>query len=218
MKLRTWTVLITALILAPPAFADDWDACISKAPDEAIEGCIQAGREPRQNLARAYRNRGIAYGKMGEFQKSLADLSAAIERDPTFADAYYDRSLTHYNMRHARSAIADLTEAISLKPAYADAFGNRGLLHLLLGHYDLALADLDKAIALDPQERCQFLQPCRRLRKGGKGGKGHAGLGAGGRPPPGNEQVAKDRAGSPRLEQRGHRQSGEGGRAAIARA
>ena len=164
-------VLFLLILFATPALAGSWKDCTSKNPDRGIAGCtkiIDAGKGTKQNLAIAYRNRGTAYAKKGEYDKALVDLSAAIKRNNKFADAYYDRGLTYYNMHDAKLAIADFTNAIAFKPKYAFAYNNRGIAYIQLGDFDLAIADFDKSAALDPRNAPAYFNRADAFEKKGE--------------------------------------------------
>jgi tetratricopeptide (TPR) repeat protein len=164
------TLFISGLMLAPKAFADDWDICAGKDIERAIDFCtkiIKSGRETKKNTALAYRNRGVAYARKGELRQALADQSAAIEHDRRLAEAYYDRGLTYYNLHNAKAAIEDYSVTISLKPAFASAYGNRGLAYLILGDLERALVDLNKAVKLDPKNGINYFNRADAFEKSG---------------------------------------------------
>ena len=107
------------LVAASPALADNWKDCSSKNSDRAIKGCstiIKAGRETKTNLAIAYYNRGITFGKMGVYARAIADLDQSILRRPKYADYYYNRGKVYYDKGEFDRAIADYDKAILLNP------------------------------------------------------------------------------------------------------
>lgn len=86
-----------------------------------------------------------------ETDKARADLSKAIEIDPTDASALYERGTTFLNQPGKMDlAIADFTKAIELKPRFPEAFAQRAAALLKKNEYKVALADINKAIELDP--------------------------------------------------------------------
>lgn len=102
------------------------------------------------DFAYAYHNRGIAYGKMKDYGRAVADFSRAIALDGSYATAYGGRGFVLYSMGNYEQAVADLSRAITLKPDYADAFYIRGNAYMQLGHYSEALRDYNKSLALNP--------------------------------------------------------------------
>jgi len=55
--------------------------------------------------ARAIYKRGLAYGKLKEYQQAIQDFDRVIELDPHFATAYYNRGAAHLltNISQARA-------------------------------------------------------------------------------------------------------------------
>ena len=67
-----------------------------------------------------YYGRGLAYYKMGQYDKAISDYTEAIKLKPKHADIYYSRGLASYKMGQFEEAISDFTEAIKLKSIAAD--------------------------------------------------------------------------------------------------
>ena len=68
--------------------------------------------------APAYNNRGIAYSEQGEFEKAIADLTKAIELDPTDAPAYKNRGDAYWQEGELDKATADYNKVIELDPVF----------------------------------------------------------------------------------------------------
>jgi tetratricopeptide (TPR) repeat protein len=68
----------------------------------------------------AYRFRGHAYLKLGEYQQAIADLTQTIKLQPNDAYAYELRGTAHAALNNRKGAIADLRKA-------ADFYQERGL-------------------------------------------------------------------------------------------
>jgi len=164
MRLRFFAIAVGAalMLLSPAAQAQpspQWPSCTGVPGvdwDQQIRGCstlIESGRETPPRLAKAYDSRGIAYAKKADYDRAIADFSAAIRLDPNNA-GYYSNRGNAYNDKgdHAR-AIADLNEAIRLDPKFATAYNNRCWARFLMGRdLDQALADCTASLRLSPNQ------------------------------------------------------------------
>ena len=61
--------------------------------------------------ADAYYDRGVAYGKIGDFAEAIEDYSKAIDLNPEHADAYNNRGEAWLHLRKWEKAKADLMTA-----------------------------------------------------------------------------------------------------------
>jgi len=105
-------------------------------------------REPTQ-VPFAYRLRGQAFGKAGQFDRAAADYSKAIALNPGFIETYNDLGMLYGKAGLYEQAIAVFSRSISLGPGHAKSYNNRGRTYFHLGQYGEALDDLNRAIALD---------------------------------------------------------------------
>ena len=141
--------------------------CSASDPDLAIGGCtavIQSGREPREVLAGAFENRGIAYDDKGQYDRAIQDFDQAIQIDPNFASAFYNRGLAYYRKGLFDRAIQDYDQAIRLDANYATAFVNRGVVYARKGQHNRAIQDFDEAIRLNPNSGLAFYDRGMALR------------------------------------------------------
>ena len=85
--LTIFAVLAISLLFNAASLAQspmEWKQCLGlEGPivDTVIDGCtaiIQSGREPRERLATAFDNRGVAYRRKGEYDRALQDYEQAI--------------------------------------------------------------------------------------------------------------------------------------------
>ena len=83
--------------------------------------------------------------------RSIEELTQAIELDPTDANAYFSRGHAYHAKDNYDKAIADYTKSIQLNPKSAKAYNGRGLAHIRKDDYDKAIKDLNKAIQLNPK-------------------------------------------------------------------
>jgi len=98
----------------------------------------------------AYNNRGIAYSRLGIYQRALADLNKAIAMKSDYADAYGNRGVIYSNLGQNQLAFEDFNKAIQLQPDFADLYNNRGVAYYKLGFYQSAVEDFSKAVSLNP--------------------------------------------------------------------
>lgn len=125
------------------ASGQDWDAIA--AYSSAISG------DPDHISARV--GRGLAWQRLGEHLKALADFDVVIS---SFADwpgvfiAYYGRAASLQASGKITEAIADCDEAISRNSECADALYLRGIMRKSLGHVEMAICDMDAVLRIDP--------------------------------------------------------------------
>lgn len=100
--------------------------------------------------AEAYCKRGIAYGNLRQFQKTIDDCSKAIEIYPKYAGAYEERGVAYDNLGQYNKAIEDCSKAIELDPSCATTYVSRAFVYGHLGQYQKAIEDCNKAIQLNP--------------------------------------------------------------------
>jgi len=103
-------------------------------------------------LAAAYSNRGVARGKLEDYQGAIDDYTKAIEIDPQYAAAYCNRGIARSELEDYLGAIDDYTKAIEIDPQDAPAYYNRGITRSELEDYQRAIDDYTKAIEIDPQD------------------------------------------------------------------
>lgn len=108
--------------------------------------------ELNPEFAKAYYNRGIAYGELKDYDKAIEDNSKAIEFDPKDVSAYYNRGNAYYNLKRYYKAIEDYSKAIELNPELAKVYINRGNMYSKLKENYKAIKDFNKAIELDPED------------------------------------------------------------------
>ncbi|MBF0473129.1 MAG: tetratricopeptide repeat protein [Nitrospirae bacterium] len=101
--------------------------------------------------AKAYFDRGVSYGKLGNYQQAINDYNKAIELNPQFANAYVHRGNSYADLHNYQQSISDYNKAIELNPQDVFAYYNRGDSYYFLGNYQQAISDYTKAIELDPQ-------------------------------------------------------------------
>jgi tetratricopeptide (TPR) repeat protein len=113
--------------------------------------------ELNPNLAEAYNNRGLVYGKLGNLQQAIKDFDKAIELNPNYAEAYYSRGIAFGKLGNLQQEIKDYDKAIELNPDLAQAYYNRGNAHMNLDNLQQATKDLKTAALLGLKEAQYFL-------------------------------------------------------------
>ena len=125
--------------------------------------------------AASFRNRGITYTYLGEYQLALSDLNKAIELNPQDAVAHNHRGIVYYTLGNLQQAVPSFDKAIELQPKLAEAYNNRGIALRKLGNYRQATKDFDVAAQLGMTFATQHLQALKdeirqaqeRLQKAG---------------------------------------------------
>ena len=101
-----------------------------------------------------YTIRGEVYMQMGEYQKALEDLNAAIAADGMNAVAFYARSLLNTRLENYDAALVDVNNALaaqSMKPSeilsMRNLYAKRGQLNLWLKNWEGAVVDYTNSLA-----------------------------------------------------------------------
>lgn len=105
---------------------------------------------------RAYYNRGVVFGEMGQFDRALADYDKVVALNPSYYDAYNNRGVVLTKMGLLEKALVDYNQAIALDPSRYEAYYNRGnLLSRSTGSKEFAIADYRKACDLGYEYGCR---------------------------------------------------------------
>jgi len=96
------------------------------------------------------------YDKPGNLDRAIAELSSAVNADPTFAlgyaglgEAYRIKYQLDKNPKWTELALANGTKATALNDALPSAYVTLGRVHDTLGKNDLALSEFQRALQLD---------------------------------------------------------------------
>src|SRR5262249_26915244 len=71
-----------------------------------------------QFLPRAYEERAICFGYLGNFKRTLQDQNKVVALDPV-AGAFYNRGVTYGRLAKHKEALEDYSKAIRMNPKYA---------------------------------------------------------------------------------------------------
>jgi serine/threonine protein kinase len=102
----------------------------------------------RKQKALAYQHSAQVSSDHGAYDKTIADLTRALQLDPKLATALNNRGVAYSNRGELGLAIADFNEALRLDPDFAQAYHNRGLAHASQGTYLQAISDFTEALSL----------------------------------------------------------------------
>ena len=167
---RVVAALILFFALFGTATANDLSTCTDGSGDAAVAACtraLESARLNRTDRVRAYNSRGILWKRKGDYDRAIADYTAAIELNRNYLFAYYNRGNSYLEKQNFDRAIADFAAAIRINPKYSQAYANRGVAYGEKQDYDRALADYNIAIQLDPEIRNRLQQSRRRSEKQG---------------------------------------------------
>jgi len=114
-----------------------------------------------------YNNRGISYGKKGQFDLAILDYDRALDINPRLTEAYYNRGNAYGKRGQYDQAISDFTKALDINPKLADAYYNRGIAYFEKRQYDQAISDYNKALQINPKYADAYINRGRAYgRKG----------------------------------------------------
>ncbi len=99
--------------------------------------------------AAAYRNRGVAKVRLGQYADAIADCDRALQLDPDHAETHRSRGMAKAHLGQYTDAIADYDGALRLAPDDAATYHSRGEANEKLGRQREAMADYDQALHLD---------------------------------------------------------------------
>lgn len=150
---------LTARSKADP-FADAWrkgdEAYHRKDYKAAIDwynvAVERAASERAETVASIYSQRGLAYNRLGDTDRAIADYTRAVDLRGEAVD-YSVRAFAYLNKEDYDYAIADYTRAIKMK-GDADAWDYSGRAHAYMykKDYERSITDFTKAIALEPDD------------------------------------------------------------------
>ena len=151
LRIACWIALSIPLALGvPAALADARGDCFAKSGEAAIRACTEAiALNPRDAVS--YVNRAFEYVGKGDYVRSIADYSRAIEIDPGRWDARQGRAWASFKAGKAAEGLGDADAALKLKPDWAPALDTRGHILEALGRREEAIADFRRALASEPR-------------------------------------------------------------------
>ena len=89
---------------------------------EIITQTIETTEHPRPY---DFCRRGAILRKLGRIEPAFADLTRAIELEPTMVDAYWHRHLVHLLLNRKQQAMDDLNLVVKYNKTHAEAYKSR---------------------------------------------------------------------------------------------
>lgn len=108
--------------------------------------------ESRFKLKEVYRNRGMAYNLVKNYEASLIDAEKALNLGDTTFESYLVKADALYYFYNYDSALIYINKSIDLNKNSSAAFFIRCKVYKELGKYDLAMQDLETMHKLDSSE------------------------------------------------------------------
>jgi tetratricopeptide (TPR) repeat protein len=103
-----------------------WRMWLSTELDQTLADCNAAIKANRSDL-RALSGRGLLWLRLGNFDKSIADLHAALQLQPNFAPARYGLGVAEGKRGPSAAADRDIASAIAQRPSVVEEFKRAGL-------------------------------------------------------------------------------------------
>jgi serine/threonine protein kinase/Flp pilus assembly protein TadD len=104
------------------------------------------------DYAEAYAGRGMLRFDTRQYQEAVADLTLAIDKQPTAATHFY-RGQSYLVLRDYVAAFTDFDRAVALDPERGAHYRMRGVAYEFLGRRVQAIADYRTALAKDETDR-----------------------------------------------------------------
>jgi tetratricopeptide (TPR) repeat protein len=134
---------LTVLVLSAAMYCGLPAGVVSAQTASPIPACIDPAAGGESLVAFC---RGHANYLLGHQEEAIADLSRAIELDPSLADAYRWRAYAEYRSQRYLTAVRDCGEYARLRPDESEGYYCRGIMLSRAGDHDAAIADYERAI------------------------------------------------------------------------
>jgi tetratricopeptide (TPR) repeat protein len=124
-----------------------------KALDDFTTTIDKGGKD---DLYKAYLNRGIAYHNLLEYEPAMADFSRSIELNDTIASAYHGRAMLNYELKDYSAAIDDFNKVMDLGQGNAVSFFNMGMCYFRLEENVKACPLFQKSCTMGNKNACRM--------------------------------------------------------------
>jgi len=103
-------------------------------------------------------NRGVIYGKLGNFDMALRNLAQAERIDSDYAEIYLNRYLIHSQSGQWYEALEDTNNYLNIKASHPDMWYEKGRLHLALNQPQECVNACNKAISMIPEKGLYYFE------------------------------------------------------------
>jgi protein O-mannosyl-transferase len=115
----------------------------------------------------AYKNRGLAYAELKQYEMAMDDYNKSLSLDNTDHQAFTARGALYGALGRPDKALEDFNTAVLLDPDFYETYYHRALVSVSMGKLDDAATDLDRAISRNPfSERVLFSRASLYIKKG----------------------------------------------------
>lgn len=135
--------------------------------DQALIDLLQAHGGKEFSQAKAEREQGMAFQKLGQLDKALFAYAAALNLDPDYPEAYYSRGTALIQKEAYDEALIAFQAAMQLDPTLIEAYSASSRIYAERRQWDLAMALWDRFLAHQPQNgRAHFERSVLRRAQG----------------------------------------------------
>ena len=142
---KKWIVVCSAILLVfsfvahrrNTVWKDEialWEDTVQKSPGKA---------RPHNNL-------GVAYGRIGRYDKEIEQCLQAIRLNPTDPHAYNNAGFAYGQEGRTNEEIVQYLKAVAVDPEYAQGYYNLGVAYGKKGDYDTAITYFKKTLLIHP--------------------------------------------------------------------
>lgn len=156
---RIYLLILVMMCLTSQLFAVTERELFSNAVELLQQGDEQGAVDAFTQLIQllpespdAYRNRGVAYLEMKQFDSAIHDFEKAIELKPKLEGLYSNMAVAWYLKKEYLRAIDFYNEDLALRPKNHIIYLNRALCWAALNDYNKGIADVDKYLEISPDD------------------------------------------------------------------
>jgi tetratricopeptide (TPR) repeat protein len=113
------------------ALINNYKEHVSKAVEDLDDAIYY--QMPEEYLDRVYLNRGVAYYKLGKFDKAEMDFRAALEINPRYATVYHSWGMLDYELNRFEEAVKKFNKAVQYGDEQPILYYNLGMSYKRLG-------------------------------------------------------------------------------------